>query len=248
MTYTYKIVFLTLLYMAGFANPLFAGPPYDTDDPQPVDYQHWEVYCSSIGQRVDGIYTGTAPHIEVNYGAVPNLQLHVIAPMAFYHEPEEKTNYGFGDMELGTKYRFVGNDSSVIQIGLFPLVELATGSASENLGNGKPQLYIPVWIQGNISKKFSSYGGGGYWINPGPGNRNYEFIGIQAQYQFVKPANIGAEIYYITPQQTDGKSDLRFRIGSVIDVTDHHHILLSIGRSIIGDTSLLWYFGYQLTI
>jgi hypothetical protein len=201
-----------------------------------------------MGQRVDGIYSGTAPHVEVNYGAVPNLQLHIIAPMEFYHAPAEQTQYGFGDMELGAKYRFVGNDSSLIQIGLFPLVELPTGNASENLGNGKPQVYIPLWVQANFSKKISSYGGGGYWINTVPGSKNYEFIGLQMQYQFVKPANIGAEIYYVTPQTVDGKSDLRFRVGSVIDVTDHHHIMFTIGRSILGDTSLLWYIGYQLTI
>ena len=28
-------------------------------------------------------WAGTAPHVEVNYGAVPNVQLHGIAPLAY---------------------------------------------------------------------------------------------------------------------------------------------------------------------
>ena len=26
----------------------YAGPPFFTDDPQPVDFKHWEFYISSV--------------------------------------------------------------------------------------------------------------------------------------------------------------------------------------------------------
>ena len=29
----------------------FAGPPFLTDDPEPVDYQHWEFYLFGIGDH-----------------------------------------------------------------------------------------------------------------------------------------------------------------------------------------------------
>ena len=32
----------------------FAGPPYITDDPEPVEYQHWEVYFASIFSQAAG--------------------------------------------------------------------------------------------------------------------------------------------------------------------------------------------------
>ncbi len=60
---------------------VFAGPPYITDDAEPVEYQHWEVYLASIFTKQPEAWTTTAPHLEVNYGAVPNLQLHTILPM-----------------------------------------------------------------------------------------------------------------------------------------------------------------------
>lgn len=224
-----------------------AGPPYDTDDPEPVDFKHWEFYCSSIGTTSMGTSMGTAPHVEVNYGVLPNVQLHILAPLSFYSISGGETNYGYGTTEVGTKYRFVNKDSGNFQIGIFPLVELPTGNTKENLGSASTQLYLPLWIQKTIGK-WTTYGGGGYWLNPGSGNKNYEFVGWQEQYQFLKSVSVGTEIYYITASQVGDNGDFRFRLGSVIDFSDHHHLLCSVGRSIQGNTNLLWYIGYQFTI
>jgi hypothetical protein len=46
-----------------------AGPPFLTDDPEPVEYRHWEVYVASQLARDQGGWSGTAPQLEVNYGA-----------------------------------------------------------------------------------------------------------------------------------------------------------------------------------
>jgi hypothetical protein len=61
-----------------------AGPPYITDDPEPVEYQHWEVYLASIFTKQPDSWTTTAPCVEVNYGLVPDAQLHTILPMTLY--------------------------------------------------------------------------------------------------------------------------------------------------------------------
>ena len=60
-----------------------AGPPYVTDDPEPVDYGHWEVYGFSAGAYRASDFTGVGPSMEVNYGALPNLQLHMILNTVF---------------------------------------------------------------------------------------------------------------------------------------------------------------------
>jgi hypothetical protein len=242
-----KYLCLTLLNCLFFSIVSFGGPPYDTDDPETVAFEHWEFYCSSIGSVSDGTSMGTAPHIEVNYGVLPDVQLHVIAPLSFYSVPEAKTNYRYGNTEVGIKYRFINKDSGRFQIGIFPLLEVPTGDTKENLGTGKAQLYLPLWIQKTIGK-WSAYGGGGYRINPGTGNKNYGFIGCQAQYQFVKSASIGSEIYYVTANEAGTNNDFRFRLGTIIDFSKQNHLLCSIGRSIAGNTNLQWYLGYQLTI
>ena len=50
-----------------------AGPPYVTDDPEPVEFRHWEFYLATQHFITRDVATGTAPHVEVNYGAWPGL-------------------------------------------------------------------------------------------------------------------------------------------------------------------------------
>ena len=49
------------------------------------------------------------PAYEVNYGVVPNVQLHLVLPptAAFLLHERRDTSYGIGDTELGAKIRFV---------------------------------------------------------------------------------------------------------------------------------------------
>src|SRR4051812_1544561 len=100
---------LLAMLAAAAAVPALAagGPPFTTDDPQPVDFRHWEVYFASIHSNMGGMWTGTAPHVEVNYGAVPNVQLHVIAPWSYVAGSGTPTSFGYGTTEFGVKYRFV---------------------------------------------------------------------------------------------------------------------------------------------
>src|SRR5579862_1936656 len=60
-----------------------AGPPFMTDDPEPVDYQHYEFYTFTTGTAVSGDTSGVGPAWEYNYGIIPNGQIHLIAPLAF---------------------------------------------------------------------------------------------------------------------------------------------------------------------
>jgi len=56
----------------------FAGAPFITDDPEPVDYGHWEIDGFSAGAPGRGDTSGLGPSFEVNYGVLPNLQLHAL--------------------------------------------------------------------------------------------------------------------------------------------------------------------------
>ena len=164
-----------------------AGPPFITDDPEPVDPGHWEVYAFSFGAFDSGSATGVGPSVEVNYGAAPNLQLHFIGNLAYDAPDRQPRQYGLGDVELGAKYRLLnpGKDDWYPQVGVFPLVELPTGDAKRGLGGGYVAAFLPVWVQKDFGD-WTTYGGGGYWINPGPGNRNYWFAGWLLQRQVTK--------------------------------------------------------------
>ena len=95
---------------------MLAGPPFLTDDPEPVDYHHWEFYLFSNLDKnnvVDEEPNLNAPAIEFNYGALPNLQLHLIVPYAWSLPSAAPADNGLGDIETGVKYRFIQETKNV---------------------------------------------------------------------------------------------------------------------------------------
>ena len=224
-----------------------AGPPYVTDDPEPVEFRHWEFYLATQHFITRNAANGTAPHVEVNYGAWPGLQLHVIAPLAYARPSGGSTSYGVGDIELGAKLRFIDEGAWRPMVGTFPQLEVPVGDAARGLGTGHWHAFIPLWLQKSFGA-WTTYGGGGVWINPGTGNRNYGYFGWQVQRRLSPLATIGAEVFYTTPDQVGGDANLRFNVGLVLDFTEHHHLLVSAGRGIVGDMLFQAYTAYQITI
>jgi hypothetical protein len=232
-----------------------AGPPFNTDDPQPVDYKHWEFYISSINTFNQGISKGTLPHFEVNYGVVPNVQLHMIAPLNYNfireYNIQHSFNYGYGYTELGIKYRFVKENENTPQLGTFPIIEVPTVKNNE-FSNGKTQIYIPVWLQKSWGK-LTTYGGTGYWVNPGTGNKNWLFAGLEIQYDFSKLITFGGELIYHTPSMINTESttihdSFGINIGGFINFSEKFHFIFSSGRYFTGQTSSLAYAGVLWTI
>jgi hypothetical protein len=237
------VVVICLVVVAHYA---WAGPPFTTDDPEPVEYHHWEVYVASqIAHDKDG-WSGTSPHLEVNYGALPNLQLHLIAPVSFVAPSHEPARFGYGDTELGAKYRFFEETDYWPQIGTFPLVEAPTGQRKRGLGSGHAQVFLPLWLQKSF-EPWTTYGGAGYWINPGKGNRDWWFTGWLLQRELTPGVTLGAEIFHETPSESGGHSDSKINIGGVYDFSDFYHLLVSAGHTIQGPAEFQAYFALQLT-
>lgn len=228
--------------------PAWAGPPFLTDDPEPVDLHHWEVYGFSAMSHVAGDTGGTLFGVEVNYGAAPNLQLHLIAPLAYDQPQGGAAVAGPGDIELGAKYRFVDRDKGDWwpQVGIFPLLEVPAGNARRGLGTGETRAYLPVWLQWDWGK-WTTYGGGGYWINPGAGNRNYWFAGWLLQYQLTENFAFGGEAFHQTSDSFDGRDQTGFNLGGVYDFSEHYHLLFSAGRG-LQNASLTNEFSYYFAI
>jgi hypothetical protein len=224
----------------------WAGPPFVTDDPEPVEFRHWEVYVASQHAKDKDGWSGTAPHFEVNYGALPNLQLHLIAPLAYVKPDDGSSHYGFGDLELGAKYRFIQETDWRPQVGTFLIFDLPTGSSSRGLGSGHLRTFLPIWLQKSFGP-WQSYGGGGYWINPGSENKNYWFLGWQVQRELSKAITLGGEMFYNTPTAEGEGGRMGFNVGTILNFTDEHHLLFSTGRDIHGQNRFSAYIAYQWT-
>ena len=246
MSEVFKKIYILLFPIIFITSSALAGPPFNTDDPEPVDFLHWEFYIASSYQFGKYNDNATLPHFEVNYGAVSNVQLHVLAGMGYAKE-DANHQYGFMTAELGFKYRFINDEADNFQVGIFPLIEIPTTSRESIVGNDHLQVFLPLWIQKSWGK-FTTYGGSGYLVNPGENNKNSVFIGWEAQYDFNKTLALGSELYYDSPDTKDGSSDLAFKVGGFVNLNEENHILFSIGQSLKNSNEVSGYLGYQLTI
>jgi hypothetical protein len=67
----------------------------------------------------------------------------------------------------------------------------ATGNTARDLGSGAIfHAGLPLWMQKDLGK-WTTYGGGGYGINPG-----HWFVGWQHQRQITDKLTLGAELFH----------------------------------------------------
>jgi hypothetical protein len=238
-----KLVSALAISTAVATVPAWAGPPFLTDDPEPVGVGHWEVYGASQWSFARHSGTGTLPHVEVNYGAVSELQLHAIVPAVLALATGTPARYGLGDVELGAKFRFVDEADRIPQVGTFPLVLLPTGSAARGLGSGKLHAFLPLWVQKSFGP-WTTYGGGG--LSVASGERG-AVAGWLLERTFGTVFLFGLEAFLDIPISA-GPTELRINLGLVANLSATQHLLLSAGPAFVGDATAQAYAAYLLTI
>jgi len=229
-------------------NVACAGPPFQTDDPEPVDVGEHELYIAMEQTRTSDDISGSRPLAELNYGPVPDLQIGIGIPYEFNNPNHGATEQGLGDIEVSAKYRFLQEENDHPMVSFFPLVVFPTGDSDIGLGNGKPQIFLPIWLQKNWGD-WQSNGGGGYWINHASDARNHWFFGWQLQKDISQHWMVGAEIFHNTEEKVDEGASTGFNIGVTYAIDEHNHLLFSAGRGLRNvqtTNQFSSYFGYQL--
>ena len=237
----------SLLLIGLLGASLWAGPPFFTDDPEPVELHHMELYLSWMGTRTPDGASGNLPLVEFNEGILPETQFHLVAPLAYAKPTGSPVTRGYGDTEIGFKVRFLRETDVLPQIGLFPLVEVPTGSAVRGLGAGHTQVYLPLWIQKSWGP-WTSYGGYGWWRNPGDGQRNWHYLGWLLQRDLSERLTLGGELFRRSATTLDGRTSDGFNLGAILNLSDRDHLLVSAGRNLSGDRETHLYLGYQMTL
>ena len=207
----------------------WAGPPFLTDDPEPTETGKWEIYApaadaAGFGRDFEGSFGA-----ELNYGAAPNVQVTVGLPVAFTHD-ERGHRTGRGDLELSVKYRFFNDEAAGLQIAVFPGLALPT--AVHGLGAGRVTALLPVWAQKDAGP-WTVFGGGGYAINPGPGNRNFWTGGLAVSRQVTKALLIGVEADRQGADTTDGHASTSLGLGAILQLKAPFRILGSAGPTFV---------------
>ena len=195
--------------------------------------------------------------LEFNWGALPNVHLHIIVPAAAILPSNIRSPrrdgpraFGLGDIETGIKYRFVQEAKHRPMIGTFVMFELPTGSAARGLGVGKTWYKVPLWVQKSFGP-WTTYGGGGETLVNAPGYRNFPFAGWLVQRDLGKKLTLGTEVFYHGPE---GPATPQTRPATLIDVGGYYkfrdpgfQLLFCYGHTAIGQTENYAYLGLYWT-
>ncbi|MGO9642996.1 MAG: hypothetical protein ACLP1Y_17020 [Candidatus Acidiferrales bacterium] len=237
----------------------FAGPPFQTDDPEPVDFRHYEFYVFGNSDGT-GVETDTSgPAVEFNWGVAPNVQLHIVIPAAGIF-PSNNPNFlpagagpaafGLGDIETGVKFRFVSETKHRPMIGIFPEFEIPSGNPAKGLGVGKGWTKLPVWVQKSFGP-WTTYGGAGETIVPAPGYRDFAYGGWLVQRDIGKKLTLGAEVF---SHGAEGVATAQTGSATMVDAGGYYYfrnpgfqLLFCYGHSIAGQAENYAYLGLYWT-
>lgn len=240
------LLFLGAMLCAG---PACAAAPLRTDDANPTDAQKWEVDLFSSGTIVQGGGSGVLPGLEVDYGVIDGVQLHLSQPLGYARSSGKRLGFGSGDTELGLKIRLLKAEESAWwpSLAFAPLIEVPTGNRSLGLSSGHAQVFLPLWL----SKEFGDLtlaAGGGRWTNPGIGNKDWWYAGVAALYRLTPDLALGGEMFHQTAPVVGGKDAPGFNLGAVLKLTETMNLTASAGRGLQNASrtnALSYYTGLQ---
>ena len=253
---------LAVLLLSFLAVPrLWAqGPPYQTDDPVPVDLHHYEFYIFGAMDATPVVATSAGPAFEFNWGAAPRLQIHAILPFgesaplnSAVYDPSGQGPSAFGltDMELGAKIAFIKESKHVPQIGSFTMFEMPTGSYTKGLGIGKVWYKLPIWVQKNEGK-WTFDGGAGYEVVPQTDYRNFAYGGFLVKKELSERLELGVEMF---AHGGEGAAAPQTEASTMVDMGGYYHFkkhpgeqfLFCYGHSVAGQTENYAYVGMYWT-
>lgn len=255
----FRVTLLLLLCLGGMK--LWAqGPPFQVDDPVPVDFKHYEFYIfgSTDGTPAETDYAG--PAFEFNWGAVPRVQLHAILPWGGIYPSNKAVYYpggtgpsahGLTDMELGVKLAIIKETKTIPQIGTFTMFEMPTGDSDKGLGVGKVWYRLPLWLQKNEGKWLFD-GGAGETVVPQEGYHDFPYGGFLVKREMNKKLELAAEVF---AHGGEGPVTPQAQASTMIDAGGYWHLkgedtmqfLFAYGHSVAGRTENYAYLGLYWT-
>jgi outer membrane putative beta-barrel porin/alpha-amylase len=224
-----KLLSLSVAILALWSLPVCAGPPYVTDDPQPTDEGHFEIYGFTAGAATSDGFGGQAG-IDFNYGGAADLQLTMVVPFAYEAPNRRPSISGFGDIEVAAKYRFLHQDSFGLDVAFFPRLFVSTNS-DPALGTRHTALFLPIFAQKDWDN-WSIFGGGGCKLNHGRDSQDFCQMGIVVTRRVTPYLQLGVEVYHQTPDERGARQTTGIGVGAIYDLSENLHLMASAGPGV----------------
>jgi hypothetical protein len=250
---------LCLLWFLAASQLWAQGPPFQIDDPVPVDLHHYEFYIFGAVDGTPKEVDSYGPAFEFNWGAIPRVQLHAVLPLGtaapmnnpvYLPEGTGPIAYGLTDVELGAKIALIKETKHFPQVGSFTMFEMPTGDDARGLGVGKVWFKLPLWMQRNIGK-WTLDGGAGYEVVPQTDFRNFPYGGFLLKRQAGKRWELAVEVF---SHGREGVAPAQSAASAMIDAGGYYHfknpnrqLLFAYGHSVAGQTENYAYLGLYWT-
>jgi hypothetical protein len=157
-----RLIVRALLWLACLlctCDPLYAQLPFYTDDTGVTEPRKWHFEFfneyDALQLQYPNLNQNTA-NFKLNYGLPHDLEVDVDVPyLAIYRAPGSPPSTGFGDTNLGLKWRFhqesKGSRAPSLATSLY--IEFPTGDSSQQLGSGLEDYWLNVIAQKSFSEK-----------------------------------------------------------------------------------------------
>lgn len=242
-----KYLCYALVFNLSFYYLSFASQPMISDDGGTADYRQLQIYLSSNLYNTSKTNWLTAPAIEIDYGIIPRLELHLLIPYLNLHIMHIGNTSGLSDIETGFKAALILESTYVPLISIEPFIEWPTGNAKRNLGNGRAWYKFPIWLEKNWHN-WKVYGGGGYIYNTEPLMKNVYYTGLVIERIYSERFQLSGEIFSETAYASNSPESIPdlgaytvLNIGINYQLLPHFAFQIALGHSIAGVSQ--WY-GY----
>lgn len=204
------------------------GPPLVSDDPNILQTDQWEFIVAINAASQPSIESAQAPLLDVSYGVTSNLQISLALPRQWVEPKGEGSSSGWGNGQIGYKWRFFTNDT--IQLAVAPLYShpLDHGSTVREVTPSVSVLSLP-FVASLLVGKWTWNFQGGFSITSN--STNLWDYAVAVGHPVGSSAQLWVEVWGVADGDFDTKA-LNYRVGLDYALDKRSHILAAIGGPI----------------
>lgn len=146
-----------------------AGPPVIGDDPGTPGNGHWEINIAYDYLRTRSQTTMDTPQLDLNYGLGDHIELSYLGGWLLGDEQGQHWQDGIDNSQLGLKWRFLDQETSGVDMSIYPQLTFNTSRALTRTGlvDSGVGFFLPFEIAKTIGKWELDFEGGYQYLQHG---------------------------------------------------------------------------------
>lgn len=244
------ILFWALLVPGSSAVFAQGGPPYYTNDPGTPGNKNWEINFGYMPFFYRGQSISHTPDVDINFGVGDRIQLTYENAWLRVHNPGQPVKYGFGQDQLGAKWRFYDSGEHGMAFSIFPQASLNNPNHSVQRDIVPPgsSLILPLEFTKKLGPIHVDLEGGYQFVHLGPDGW---LTGLVVGHDFTRKLELDAE-FYATGTWRPGYAQPTIDVGGRYKLHRPFILLFMAGRGVEPARSnqpfFVGYFGVQVLL